>query len=79
MYNNITGIYMHFEGPVSGYEVSQGRAFVQGNSTNTFKLNKQFTAEVNARYNSRFLYNVYEIQSRYSVDIGFNYALKDLL
>lgn len=77
MYNNITGIYMHFEGPVSGYEVSQGRAFVQGNSTNTFKLNKQFTAEVNARYNSRFLYNVYEIQSRYSVDIGFNYALKD--
>ena len=77
MYNNITGIYMYFKGPVSGYEVSQGSAFVQGNSTNTFKLHQQFTTEVNARYNSPFLYNVYEIQGRYSIDIGLNYTLKD--
>lgn len=77
MFNNITGIYMHFDGPISGYQVSQGSAFIQGTSTNTFRLHKQLSAEVNAKYNSRFIYNVYEIQGRYNIDLGFNYALKD--
>lgn len=77
MYNNITGVYMHFKGPVAGYQVSQGSAFVQGNSSNTFKLTKQLNAEASVRYNSKFIYNVYEIQERVNVDLGASYNFKD--
>ena len=77
MYNNLTGVYMHFEGPVAGYYVSQGSAFFQGNSTSTFKISKALSAEVAMRYNSAFLYNVYKINPRFNTDIGFNYGFKD--
>lgn len=77
MYNNITGIYMHFKGPIAGSEVSQGSAFVQGNSNSTFKLSKPLSAELSVRYNSKFIYNVFEIQERVNVDLGANYNFKD--
>ncbi len=77
MYNNVTGIYLHFKGPVSGHYVSQGSAFVQGNTTNTFRILKQLNAEMSVRYNSKFLYNIYEIQSRASVDLGASYNFSD--
>ena len=77
MFNNITGIYMHFKGPVSGYVVNQGSAFVQGNMNNNFRFNKQLSAELSLRYNSPFIYNMYKIQTRWSTDIGATYNLKD--
>lgn len=77
MYNNITGVYMHFKGPIAGSEVSQGSAFVQGNSTNTFKISKPLSAEIAVRYNSKFIYNLYEIQERVNVDFGATYNFKD--
>lgn len=77
MYNNVTGIYMHFKGPISGSYVSQGSAFVQGNSNNNFKLSKQLGVEFVVRYNSKFIYNVYEIQERVNVDFGASYNFKD--
>lgn len=77
MYNNLTGIYMHFEGPVAGYHVSQGSAFFQGNSTSNFKISKALSAELAMRYNSPFLYNVYKIDGRFNTDIGFTYNFKD--
>lgn len=77
MFNNITGVYMHFKGPIAGFEVNQGSAFLQGNSTNTFKLSKQLSAEMSVRYNSKFIYNVYELQERVNVDLGASYNFKD--
>ena len=77
MFNNITGIYMHFKGPVAGYEVNQGSAFIQGNINNNFRFNKQLSAELSMRYNSPFVYNMYRIQARWNTDIGFSYNLKD--
>ena len=77
MFNNITGIYMHFKGPVAGYQINQGAAFVQGNMNNTFRFSKQMTAELSLRYNSPFIYNMYEIQTRWNTDLGFSYNLKD--
>ena len=77
MYNNITGIYMHFKGPIAGYQINQGSAFVQGNMNNSFRFNKQLGAELIVRYNSPFIYNMYKIQTRWNTDIGFSYNLKD--
>lgn len=77
MFNNITGIYMHFKGPISGYNINQGAAFVQANTNNTFRFSKQFAAELSARYNSPFIYNMYKIQTRWNTDLGFTYNLKD--
>lgn len=77
MYNNVTGVYMHFKGPIAGFQVDQGSAFVQGNSSSTFKLTKQLNAEMSIRYNSRFIYNVYEINQRVNVDLGASYNFKD--
>lgn len=77
MYNNLTGIHLYFKGPVSGYYVDQGAFFVQGNSTNTFKLNSQLSAEVLVRGNTRFIFNMYEIQPRIATDLGLTYNFKD--
>lgn len=77
MFNNITGIYMHFKGPISGYEINQGSAFVQVNMNNNFRFNKQFSAELSLRYNSPFIYNMYKIQTRWNTDAGFTYNFKD--
>lgn len=77
MYNNLTGIHLYFKGPVSGYYVDQGAFFVQGNSANTFKLNSQLSAEVLVRGNTRFIFNMYEIQPRIATDLGLTYNFKD--
>lgn len=77
MYNNLTGIYMHFRGPIAGYYVNQGSAFFQGNSTSNFKISKSVSAELAMRYNSPFLYNVYKIEGRFNTDIGMTYNFKD--
>lgn len=77
MFNNITGIYMHFKGPIAGDYVDLGSAFIQANSTNNFKLTKQLGMEVSARYHSKFIYNVYEIQEMVNVDLGLSYNFKD--
>ena len=77
MFHNITGIYMHFKGPISGYNINQGAAFVQGNMNNNFRFSKQFAAELSMRYNTPFVYNMYEIQARWNMDLGFSYNLKD--
>ena len=77
MYNNITGIYIHFKGPIAGYYVNQGAAFVQGNSTSMFKISNSFSAEATIKGSTRFIYNLYEIKERIGADLGFTYNLKD--
>lgn len=77
MNNNITGIYMHFKGPIAGYQADLGSYFIQANSMHTFKLNNQFSAEANINGNTPFIYNVYKIQERINVDLGLNYNFKN--
>lgn len=77
MNNNLTTIYMHFKGPIAGEFADLGSVFFQGRSTNNFKINRAFTAELSVNYNSAFLYNVYKIHARWGTDIGVNYAFKD--
>jgi hypothetical protein len=77
MFNNITGIYMHFKGPISGYDVNLGSAFIQANMNNNFRFSKQLSGEMSLRYNSPFIYNMYKIQRRWGTDIGATYNLKD--
>lgn len=77
MNNNLTGIYMHFKGPIAGEYANLGSAFFQGRSTNNFRLNKAFSAELSVNYTSSFLYNVYKIHGRWGTDIGVNYNFKD--
>jgi len=77
IFNNLTGIYMNFKGPIAGDVVNQGSLFFQGNSTHNFKFSKQFTSEVAIRYYSPFIYNVYRIEGRFNTDIGLSYNVKD--
>lgn len=77
MNNNLTTIYMHFKGPIAGEYADLGSTFFQGRSTNNFKLNKAFSAELSVNYNSAFLYNVYKIHARWGTDIGVNYNFKN--
>lgn len=77
MNNNLTGIYMHFKGPIAGYYADLGSFFIQANSMHTFKLNNQFSAEANINGNTPFIYNVYKISGRVNLDLGLNYNFKD--
>ena len=77
MNNNLTTIYMHFKGPIAGEYADLGSTFFQGRSTNNFKLNKAFSAELSVNYNSAFLYNVYKIHARWGTDVGVNYNFKN--
>lgn len=77
MNNNLTTIYMHFEGPIAGEYADLGSVFFQGRSTNNFKMGKGLSAELSVNYNSPFLYNVYKIHARWGTDLGINYNFKD--
>lgn len=77
MNNNVTGIYMHFRGPIAGHFADLGSFFVQANSMNSFKLSSDLSAEVNLNGNTPFLYNVYKISGRFNTDLGLNYNFKD--
>lgn len=77
MNNNITGIYMHFKGPIAGHYADLGSFFVQGSSMHNFKISPSFSAEMTINGNTPFLYNVYKIQARLNLDAGMNYTFKD--
>lgn len=77
MNNNVTGIYMHFKGPIAGSYADVGSFFVQANSMHTFKINSALSAEVNLNGNTPFVYNVYKIHGRWNMDAGVNYTFAD--
>src|SRR5690606_31948695 len=77
MYNNLISTYMPFKRSSAAYDINQGSAFLQGNSTSTFRILPALSAELALRYNSPFLYNVYKINSRFNTDIGVTYNFKD--
>ncbi|NQD71767.1 TonB-dependent receptor [Sphingobacterium shayense] len=77
MNNNVAGIYMHFKGPISGEYANLGSFFLQGRSTNNFKVYKGWSAELSANYTSEFVYSVYRIHPRWGVDVGTSYNFDD--
>lgn len=77
MNNNITGIYMHFKGPIAGYEVDRGSFFIQANSFHNFRINPQWSFEASVNGNTPFIYNLFKIQGRINTDLGVNYNFKD--
>lgn len=77
MNNNVTGIYMHFKGPIAGSFANVGSFFVQANSMHTLKITPQLAAEINLNANTPFVYNVYKIHGRWNMDAGVNYNFKD--
>lgn len=77
MNNNITGIYMHFKGPIAGYHVDQGSFFVQANSFHSFKIHPQWSLEASLNGNTPFIYNTFKIHGRFNADLGANYNFKD--
>lgn len=77
MNNNLTLIYMHFQGFIAGDYLDDGKVFFQGRSQNNFRISDRFSSELSVNYASPFLYNVYKIHSRWGADIGFNYNFPD--
>ncbi|MGB7528462.1 TonB-dependent receptor domain-containing protein [Sphingobacterium cellulitidis] len=77
MNNNITGIYMHFKGPIAGSVVDRGSFFIQANSFHNFRINPQWSFEASVNGNTPFIYNLFKIQGRINTDLGVNYNFKD--
>ncbi|MHC8948582.1 TonB-dependent receptor domain-containing protein [Sphingobacterium hungaricum] len=77
MNNNITAVYMYFDGVIAGTPLKNDTYMFQGTSMNTFKITKPLSAELVARYTSPFLYNIYTLETRWNVDLGTTYNFKD--
>lgn len=77
MNNNITGIYFHFDGMIAGYAVNRKSFLLQANSMHNLKLGKGLSANVNFRYFSPFKYNVYDLNSRWDMEVGAMKTFKD--
>jgi len=75
--NNITAVYMNFDGAIAGAVVNNSSFLFQVNSMSTFKLSPSLSAEMNLRYFSPFTYNIYKLESRWDAQIGFTKNFKD--
>lgn len=76
-YNNITAVYMNFDGAIAGSVVNNTSVLFQVNSMSSFKLSPSVSAEMNLRYFSPFTYNIYKLESRWDAQIGITKNFKD--
>lgn len=76
-YNNVTAVFMNFDGAIAGDIVNSNSFLFQMNSMSTFKLSPSWSAEMNLRYFSPFTYNIYKLESRWDAQIGFSKNFKD--
>lgn len=77
MNNNMTGIYFDFDGMIAGLPVKRKSFLLQAMSMHTLKLSKSLSANVNLRYFSPFKYNVYDLESRWDMELGATKTFKD--
>lgn len=77
MNNNMTLAHMYFRGPIAGFFVDQGTAFFQLNNMSNYRINQRFSAESSLAYTAPFVYNVYQMKSRWGLDVGLTYSFKD--
>lgn len=77
MNNNITGIYFDFDGMIAGLPVNRKSFLVQAMSMHNLKMSKSLSANVNLRYFSPFKYNVYDLKSRWDMEVGMTKTFKE--
>ncbi|MGJ1266215.1 TonB-dependent receptor domain-containing protein [Sphingobacterium spiritivorum] len=77
MYNNMTAVYMKFEGEVANNALNRQTVLFQGNSMSTFKISSLLSAEANVNYMSPFSYNIYKLESRWNLDLGVTKTFKN--
>ncbi|WP_282636179.1 outer membrane beta-barrel family protein [Sphingobacterium thalpophilum] len=77
MNNNITGIYFDFDGMIAGLPVNRKSFLVQAMSMHNLKMSKSLSANVNVRYFSPFKYNVYDLKSRWDMEVGMTKTFKE--
>ncbi|WP_293946603.1 MULTISPECIES: outer membrane beta-barrel family protein [unclassified Sphingobacterium] len=77
MNNNMTGIYFDFDGMIAGLPVKRKSFLLQAMSMHTLKLSKSLSTNVNLRYFSPFKYNVYDLESRWDMELGATKTFKD--
>ncbi|WP_270088911.1 TonB-dependent receptor domain-containing protein [Sphingobacterium sp. SYP-B4668] len=77
MYNNLTGVYMKFNGQVANSKLNESTVLFQGNTMNTFRISSAWAAEASVNYMSPFAYNIYKMESRWNLDLGVTKTFKD--
>lgn len=77
MNNNITGIYFDFDGMIAGLPLNRKSFLVQAMSMHNLKMSKSLSANVNLRYFSPFKYNVYDLKSRWDMEVGMTKTFKE--
>lgn len=74
--NNVTLFNNQFNSPdLNGQVLDNNQTAVQFNSTQNFRINKDFSAEVSGNYQSRMIYGTFLIRPQYGVDLGFNKSM----
>lgn len=74
---NATGVYVHFNGLLSGERYNSGSTLLQGQFNQNYKITDATAVHVNVRYNSAMRYSIYELHSKYAVDLGASHTFKD--
>ena len=74
--NNFNGIEMSFKTPdLDGQQLNASQFFVILNSNHTFKINKDFKAELNGKYTSPMVYGTLKLQSEFTLDAGMSKSI----
>lgn len=74
--NNLNGIEMGFKSPdLEGQKLNASQFFVILNSSNSFVINKEITAELTGKYTSPLVYGTLKLKSEYSIDAGISKSL----
>lgn len=77
MNNNITLMRFNFKGPIAGDYIDQTSSAFRANSTHYLHLPKGFSTEIDLRYMSPIIYNVYKLDTRWSTDVGLTKKVND--
>ena len=71
--NNFNGIEMDFtSADLKGQRLKASQFFVILNSSHSFKINKDISAEVSGKYTSPLVYGTLKLKSEYTVDAGLS-------
>ena len=72
---SLTSFYNDFESSSAVGQINQDMLSYNVHFANDFSINQNFKAEFTAYYQSKLVYGIFEIDPRYSVDIGFSHKV----
>lgn len=75
VFNNLTGAYLEFNGPIANENIDVNSFMFSGNSMNNFKVSPTLSAEVSLQYQSPFIYNVYKLNDWWRTDVALSKKL----